>query len=197
MGQAPFVVAVSGTSAAGKSTVIDGIASAVVLSGRRTVALHFDDYADSAQTPGDLVGWLERGADPDEWRTDRLEVDLVARMNQSEPHTLIIVEEPFGRARTPMRNLLDLAIHIDLPLGISLARRLVRDFVPQLGGLDEQGADRLRDYLAQYLRGGGAAYRAIDQMAREASDVVLDGSADRSDLINRARQEVERRMTLG
>jgi uridine kinase len=105
---------------------------------------------------------------------------------------MIIVEEPFGRARTPMRNLFDLAIHIDLPLEISLARRLLRDFVPESGELDEPGTARLRDYLAQYLRGGAAAYQAIDQMARETSDVILDGLSDRSQLVDRARREVER-----
>ena len=116
MSQAAFVVAVSGTSGAGKSTVVDGIASAVALSGRHAVALHFDDYADMSQLPEDLVGWLERGAKPDEWRTDRLANDLMTRVNSAEPDTVIIVEEPFGRARTPMRKLFDLAIHIDLPL---------------------------------------------------------------------------------
>ena len=180
MSQAAFVVAVSGTSGAGKSTVVDGIASAVALSGHHAVALHFDDYADMSQLPEDLVGWLERGANPDEWRTDRLANDLMTRVNSAEPDTVIIVEEPFGRARTPMRKLFDLAIHIDLPLEISLARRLLRDFVPESGEKDQPGTDQLRHYLAQYLRGGGAAYQVIDQVARETSDLTLDGLSDSS-----------------
>lgn len=192
MSHDPFVVAVSGTSGAGKSAVVEGIASALALSGRHAVALHFDDYADVSQLPEDLVDWMERGANPDEWRTERLVTDLVTRMDGADPDTVILVEEPFGRARTPMRNLSDLAIHIDLPLGISLARRLLRDFVPESGELDEPGTAQLRDYLAQYLRGGGAAYQAIDQMARETSDVILDGLLDPAELVDRARREVER-----
>jgi uridine kinase len=192
MSHAPFVVAVSGTSGAGKSAVVEGIASALALSGRHAVALHFDDYADVSQLPEDLVDWMERGANPDEWRTDRLVTALVTRIDGAEPDTVILVEEPFGRARTPMRSLSDLAIHIDLPLGISLARRLLRDFVPESGELDEPGTVKLRDYLAQYLRGGGAAYQAIDQMARETSDVILDGLLDPAELVDRARREMER-----
>jgi uridine kinase len=192
MSHAPFVVAVSGTSGAGKSAVVEGIASALALSGRHAVALHFDDYADVSQLPEDLVDWMERGANPDEWRTERLVTALVTRIDGAEPDTVILVEEPFGRARTPMRNLSDLAIHIDLPLGISLARRLLRDFVPESGELDEPGTAQLRDYLAQYLRGGGTAYQAIDQMARETSDVILDGLLDPAELVDRARREVER-----
>jgi len=145
-----------------------------------------------SQLPGDLADWLDRGANPDEWRTERLVTELVTRINGAGPDTVILVEEPFGRARTPMRNLLDLAIHIDLPLGISLARRLLRDFVPESGELDEPGTDRLRDYLAQYLRGGGAAYQVIDQMARETSDVILDGLSDGPELVDRAMREVAR-----
>lgn len=192
MSHAPFVVAVSGTSGSGKSAVVEGIASALAPSGRHAVALHFDDYADVSQLPEDLVDWMERGANPDEWRTERLVTALATRIDGAEPDTVILVEEPFGRARTPMRNLSDLAIHIDLPLGISLARRLLRDFVPESGELDEPGTAQLRDYLAQYLRGGGAAYQAIDQMARETSDVILDGLLDPAELVDRARREVER-----
>ncbi len=152
----------------------------------------FDDYADVSQLPEDLVDWMERGANPDEWRTERLVADLATRINGSGPDTVIVVEEPFGRARTPMRDLVDLAIHIDLPLGISLARRLLRDFVPESGELYEPGTARLREYLARYLRGGGAAYQAIDQLARETSDVILDGLLDRSELVDPATRQVER-----
>ena len=189
---APLVVAVSGTSGAGKSTLVEGIASALALSGRHAVALHFDDYAEVSQLPEDLADWLERGANPDDWRTKRLVTDLATRIDGAGPDTVIVVEEPFGRARTPMRSLFDLVIHIDLPLWISLARRLLRDFVPESGDLGEPGTDQLRDYLAQYLRGGGAAYQAIDQMTRETSDVIFDGLLDPSELVDRARREVDR-----
>ena len=188
MRSAPFVVVVSGTSGAGKSTVVDGVASMVSATGRRAVALHFDDYADVTQLPGDLLDWLRRGADPDGWRADRLESTLLTCIAESEPGTLIIVEDPFGRVRRSIRYVVDLAIHIDLPLGVALARRLLRDFLPETGGLAD--ADPLREYLADYLRGGGAAYSTIDRMAREASDVILDGSGDRSELLARALGEI-------
>ena len=41
--------------------------------------MFFDDYAGVSDLPeNDLPGWLARGADIDEWRTDRLVADLTA-----------------------------------------------------------------------------------------------------------------------
>ena len=190
---APFVVAVSGTSGAGKSTLVQGLAATFTGTGRPVVCLHFDHYAPSF--PEDVASWVRRGADPNEWRTERLVDALVARRGEtSEPRTLILLEEPFGRARTAMQPLVDLAVHIDLPLGDSLARRLLRDFVPEAGETTRRDLDRLRTYLHQYVDGGGAAYEAIDDLARQSSDVVLDGRCDRDELAERARSEVESRL---
>lgn len=44
--------------------------------------------------------------------------------------------------------MVDLALHIELPLHVALARRLARQFVPAEGGLSALDADKLRAYLA-------------------------------------------------
>ena len=121
---------------------------------------------------------MKRGADPDEWRTEQFIDDLLAHVRgDSDPQvTILLVEEPFGRASTPIRAIVDLAIHIHLPLGVSLARRLLRDFVPDLSGSTPGGLDRLRVYLHRYIEGGGAAYEAIDD------GLPVDMTRDRSPL---------------
>jgi uridine kinase len=197
MAASPFVVAVSGTSGSGKTTLVQGLAAALADVGPRVVRLHFDQYSAVSDVPDDLASWVQRGADPDEWRTDRFVDDLERHVREDPgPHgTVLLVEEPFGRARTPFRAIVDLAVHIHLPLGVSLARRLLRDFVPDLVGPSTDGPDRLRAYLDTYLNGGGAAYEAIEEVARTASDVVLDGLADRQELVEKARREVVLRLS--
>lgn len=189
----PLVVGVSGTSGAGKTTLIRGLASALAEAGYRVGCLHFDDYSATSEVPEDLPRWVQRGADPDEWRTDQFIDDLLAYVHGSSEValTVLLVEEPFGRARTPIGSLVDLALHLHLPLGVSLARRLLRDFVPDLSGPRPSGADRLRTYLDRYVAGGGAAYEAIDEMARRTSDVVLDGLVDPQELVQTALREVQ------
>ena len=196
MARSPFVIAVSGTSGSGKTTLVRGLASTLADVGRRVVCLHFDHYSAVSDVPEDLSSWVKRGADPDEWRTEQFLDDLLEHVrSDSDPQvTVLLVEEPFGRARTPIRAIVDLALHIHLPLGVSLGRRLLRDFVPDLIGSTPGGLDRLRVYLHRYIEGGGAAYEAIDEMARRTSDVVLDGRADPHELVERAMHEVELRL---
>jgi energy-coupling factor transporter ATP-binding protein EcfA2 len=194
-----FVVAVSGTSGSGKSTLVRGLAAAL---GASAGPVFFDDYAAVSDLPeDDLGGWLARGGDPDEWRTDRLAADLRAlRAGDAVgaldggalvgPFDLVVLEEPFGRARSTMAPHIDLVLHIRLPLHVALARRLTRDFVPVTGEVAADRADRLRGYLAMYLDVGGAVYDHIDRLASASSDTVLDGLLSAADLLAAALDEV-------
>jgi hypothetical protein len=91
-----------------------------------------------------------------------------------------------------MRPLIGIALHIALPLHIALARRLLRDFVPDVGAIDADGADALRGYLEMYRTVGGRVYELIDRLARTTSDVTLDGLLDSQSLLELARDEVAR-----
>lgn len=198
-----LVVSVSGTSGSGKSTLVRGLAASLGATAHRAVgAMFFDDYAAVSDLPeNDLHGWLARGGDPDEWRTDRLAADLGAlRHGESVPaldgsstcgpFDVVVLEEPFGRSRKAMAPMIDLALHVDLPLQLALARRLRRDFVPKDGEVPADRADQLRAYLAMYLDIGGAVYAFVDRLARDSTDVVLDGLTGREDLLTAALAEV-------
>ena len=112
-GRTAFVISVSGTSGSGKSTLVRGLARDLeATSGLRVGTVFFDDYATVSQLPEkDLPGWLDRGADPGEWRTDQLVVDLRSLLagdaitppvgEQVGPADIVVLEEPFGRARPP------------------------------------------------------------------------------------------------
>jgi uridine kinase len=199
-----FVVAVSGTSGSGKSTLVRSLAARLdePAGSGNAGAVFFDDYAGVSQLPEhDLAGWLARGGDPDEWRTDRLAADLrTLRAGEATrslddkislgPFDVVVLEEPFGRVRATIAPHIDLVLHIGLPLHIALARRLTRDFVPAGGAVATDGADRLRGYLAMYLEVGGAVYDLIDRLAAESSDAILDGLSSAGDVLEAALAEV-------
>jgi uridine kinase len=165
-----YVVAVTGISGAGKSSVIK---RSIELLGGGAAALHFDDYRDSSEYPGDLKAWAERGGDVDEWKTPRLAEDL-RRMRADSPATVLFVEEPFGKMRREMAGLIDLAIHIDVPPDVLLARRLLRRIA------EERADAGLTEKLGRDLNYHLTTGRHIDRLASDAimnaADVVVDGT---------------------
>lgn len=183
--QAPaFVIAVCGTSGAGKTRLVE---ETVWLLGD-AVALHFDDYRAVSDYPGDLGAWLQGGADPDAWRTPRMAADLMAlRAGRAvpardgrgavEPRRFVVVEDPFGRARREMAPGIDFSAYLELPMEIALARKLRRDLAEAARELGAQGAlDRAGEFFEEYLEGRGRdGYLAGNQRARESCDLVLDG----------------------
>jgi len=178
-----FVVAIGGTSGAGKSRLVE---QTVRLLGD-AVALRFDDYRSVSHYPTDLGAWLEGGADPDEWRTPRMAADLMAlragrpvaapgQRRRIEPRRFIVVEDPFGRARREMAPGIDFSAYLDLPMEIALARKLRRDLAGAARELGAQAAlDRASLFFEEYLEGRGReGYLAGNQRARESCDLVLD-----------------------
>ena len=108
-----IVVAVSGTSGAGKSTLMRHLAE---LQGGAAL-MHFDDYIELGTDAGDIRQWVAAGAPADAIQTPRLADDLAAlRSNRAvhppgrsapvAPAGLILLEEPFGRARSTIAPLI-------------------------------------------------------------------------------------------
>lgn len=157
-------------SGAGKSSVIRDTVRRL---GNATT-LHFDEYVADSVYPPDLRDWLARGADVDEWKTPRLAADL--RGLRSGPFDFVLVEEPFGRTRAEMRDLIDLAVHLDVPSDVLLARRLLRRLEEEREQHGEQLLDRLHGDLREHLATDRSLEVAGGESAKAAADVVLDGT---------------------
>jgi uridine kinase len=195
-------MAVSGTSGSGKSTVIDRLVRHLGTATR----LHFDDYIVLGNDIDEIRAWLENGADPNWVRTPRLVEDLsrlaagspIVRPEGAtlHPAPFIILEEPFGRARDEMAPLIDLAVHLDVPLDIALSRRVLRAVKEQGEAEAMSHAELVADIEGQmraFLGGGRDAYQAIDRSAQQAADLVLDGVLPVDDLVRLILPEMEPR----
>lgn len=194
------VIAVSGTSGAGKTTLIRSLATLL----QDAVLLSFDDYVYLGNDVNVIRTWLAGGANPNELQTPQLAIDLrklssgqpVQLPNNDgvlEPAAFILLEEPFGRARNEIAPMIEFAAHLDLPADVALARRLVRTLEsaerPALEHLLEQTCHDLRTYLIA----GRDAYRAVEDAAKACADIVLDGMRSVDELAAELISEMHRR----
>jgi uridine kinase len=179
-----FVIVIGGTSGAGKTSLVRKVTELL----GDAVSFHFDDYRSASEYPPDLKTWVDEGADPNRWRTPRMAEDLRSlQMGQAislpenrgelRPARYIVVEDPFGRSRREMAASIDFVAHIDLPMEIALARKILREF----NGIAREGdPQQLKDYingfLSDYLHGPvRTAYLEANEKAIESCDLLLDG----------------------
>ena len=201
---AAFVIAVSGPSGAGKSTLVRNLVARL----GDAVALFLDDYEASSIYP-DMTQWLADGADPNQFQTPQLHMDLRAlRAGQAitQPHNgqiahpagVIVLEEPFGRERAEMAGLIDFVICVDLPLEIALTRKLLRmlNFF-----VDEQTPDafakHLQFFLPWYLESGRELYRLVQQRVLRSCDLIADGMLPPDALADSVEAAVRGRLERG
>lgn len=172
-----FVIAISGPSGAGKSTLANNL---VNLFGD-AFAFGIDNYEYDFPSS---AGWLERGANPDEFETPQFFADVSYLKNgksivhpetqqEIQPPAYLIIEEPFGKSRTALKDLIDFHAEIDIPLEVALSRRLLRimDKKPEAEKLPF-----IKQHLEWYLRVGRRFYLAVQENSRKDKDLTVDGA---------------------
>ncbi len=193
-----FVIAISGTAGAGKTTLVRSVTHVL----GDVVTLHFDDYKSVAKYPADianpagLANWIKEGKDLDAWGIPQLLDDLKALRNGQaislpanqgviEPAKFIVLEEPCGRARAGLQELIDMVVLIDLPLEIALARKVV-DYISYC--LKELSDDDLIRALHRFVdvyehyHLVREYYLALIEGARGDCDLILDGTRPTDEL---------------
>ena len=196
-----FVIAIAGTSGAGKTSVVKKVTALL----DDAVSFYFDDYSSMHQKPEDIVAWIEEGLDPHQWKNPRLLEDLRLLSHGTpvlppdsnrkiKPARIIVMEEPFGRTREGMDQLVDFVGCIDLPLEIALARNISRDLNR---ALKEKTLDEFIEYLKWYLpwylnESGRDLYYLINEKAKEKCELILDGTRPVAELAQEVAQSVNR-----
>ena len=178
-----FVIAIAGHSGAGKSTVIKNLVSQLGSAN----ALSLDEYESSSIYPS-TAQWIEAGANPDEFLSPQFVIDITTLKNgkgiihpitgkKFKSESFLLIEEPFGRERTALHDLIDFVVYIDVPLDIAYARKLARknDFLPWENNPDIF-IPNLRENLKWYLSTGREFYLAIARRVQPNCDLVIDGT---------------------
>jgi uridine kinase len=114
------VVAISGVSGAGKTTIVKQLANEF-----SCPFLLFDDHTDKNTYPQNMKDWLKCGANVSLIKTPKF-VRALKRLISTSSSRFIFIEEPFGKKRDSMSSLIDYVVLLDQPLELCLTRIIKR-----------------------------------------------------------------------
>lgn len=168
----PYVISISGIAGSGKTTLANALREQL----ENTELVCFDDF------PGDLLGrdyceWSEAGADCNEWNLSPI-IDKVQSL-LCKPFDYIILDFPFGKAHKATGEYIDLAVWVDVSLDISLARRVLRDFIrrsQERRPLKGNTAEEVSSYLDFYLARHRDTYFRHIETVKPCTDLLVDGT---------------------
>jgi uridine kinase len=158
-------IAIAAVTAGGKTTTVNRLIDRL----KNVQALHFDDYSFEGEVD-DFNKWVLDGADYNVWNLKPLEEDIVKIKNSGKCDYLIL-DYPFAYGHQMIKKYIDIAIFIDTPLDIALARHILRDMETSTG-------DAIRNDLNAYLKYARIAYLQMLKDILPSSDYVIDGSLD-------------------
>lgn len=171
----PFVIAIAGVSGGGKTAVTTRLIQELY----NSKALYFDDY--DFDGPEDIIDWVENGSDYNQWDLAPLIRDLEVLCNQRLNY--IVLDFPFAYKHFQTSEFIDLAVFIDTPLDIALARRVTRDF--KMAPVENILSD-MKNYISQGRKG----YIEMLNTIKPNSDIIIDGTQPVSEIVNRLREQV-------
>lgn len=167
-----YIISISGISGSGKTTIATALKERLV----NAEIISFDNIT------GDWLGrdyceWSESGADCNEANLSSI-TDEINRLLK-EPLDYIIVDYPFGKAHREVGSYLNYSVWIDIPLDISLARRILRDFTrrsekrrPLTGNISAEVSSYIDFYLARHRN----TYFKHIETIKPSVDLIVDGT---------------------
>lgn len=156
------VVAVSGVSGAGKTTIVKLLADEF-----NCPFLLFDDFTDKNTYPQDMKAWLQNGANVSHIKSPKFVSALKSLISNSNTR-FIFIEEPFGKQRKPMSPLIDYVILLDQPLELCLARVISR----HTNNRSVDSIQSISSYLKKYIEYFREIYVNTANQIRCNSDLI-------------------------
>ena len=157
------VVAISGVSGAGKTTIVKALAKVF-----NCPFLLFDDHTDEDTYPNDMKKWLNNGANVSLIKTPMFTCAL-QQLKSKNSSRFIFIEEPFGKERAVMSSLVDYAVLLDPPLELCLARIIKRHTDPP----ESHSLDSIARYLNKYQDHFRDIYLSSANQVRHNADLIV------------------------
>lgn len=157
----PYIISIAAVSGGGKTTIATKLAGIL----DKSKVFYFDDY--DFDGPSNIIEWVDNGANYDDWDLTPLVTDL--NLARNENLNYIVLDYPMAYKNSQVSKFIDLAVFIDTPLDIALARRLYRDF-------QQSSSKRIFEDLEFYLFRGRTGYQEMLHTIKPNSDLVVDGS---------------------
>lgn len=157
------VIAIAAVTAGGKTTTVKRVKKKLP----NVQTLYFDDYEFEGAVD-DFYQWVLDGADYNIWNLKPLEKDILKIKNAGNCDYLIL-DYPFAYCNEQIRKYIDVAVFIDTPLDIALARRILRDMCDVSG-------EEIRSDLRRYLEYARVAFVQMQKDILPSSDYVIDGT---------------------
>ena len=190
-----FVINIAGTAGSGKSTLAQEFEQAV---GDATT-LKLDDYFSFLSGwPEDIRKWLDEGANFQDWKNIRLVADIKSLLNGQNityplshetrhPCKWIFVEDPSGREREEMKELVDFVFYIDIPNDIAYMRALNRWLNKEITREDgskvkkrdsepEKLINEIINYVKLYVNHYRDLYVTACEIVKKDVDLIIDGT---------------------
>lgn len=180
-GKSPFVIAIAAVSGGGKTTITKILNQKL----HNSKILLFDDY--DYNGPDDIVDWIDKGGDPNEWDLTPLVNDLKALL--AEPLDYIVIDFPFSYKHSQLSKYIDLSVFIDTPLDIALIRRVIRDF-------RDSSTKKILFDMENYISRGRRAYLNMLKTIKPNADFIVDGTLQVTEVANIIFTKLKRELPL-
>ena len=157
------VVAVSGVSGSGKTTIVKKLANEF-----NCPFLLFDEHTDEDTYPQNMRGWLKDGANVSLIKTPKFVSSLKSLISKNSSR-FIFIEEPFGRERDSMSSFIDYVVLLDQPMELCLTRIIKRHTEQP----NSDSISSISNYLDKYDDHFREIYISTVNQVRHNSDLIF------------------------